>query len=95
MTHPFTHEEAFADLGAYALDALAPDERAAIEAHLQSCATCRDELRSMSEAATSLASAVPSRPMDRIRSAAVKQRLLDRADGRPLQTVRRGSGGRL
>src|SRR5687767_619249 len=31
-------------LGAYALDALLPDERAALEAHLAGCAECRVEL---------------------------------------------------
>lgn len=75
----FTHEEASAELVAYSLGALTPDERAAIDSHLESCATCRDELRALTEAATALAGAVPSRPMDRIRSAGVKQRLLERA----------------
>ena len=79
MTQPRTHDEAWADLGAYALDSVAPDERAAIDAHLASCAACRDELRAMTEVAASMASSVPSRPMDKIRSAAMKQRLLDRA----------------
>ncbi len=78
-TRSFTHVEAWAELGAYSLGALTPDERAAIDAHVESCATCRDELRAMTEAAMSLAGAVPSRPMDKIRSAAVKQRVLDRA----------------
>ncbi|MST35184.1 hypothetical protein GHK86_20930, partial [Acidimicrobiaceae bacterium USS-CC1] len=31
-------------LGAYALDALEPDEVAAVEAHLEVCARCRREL---------------------------------------------------
>jgi len=79
MTRAWTHEEARAELGAYTLDGLTPDERAAIDAHLESCAACREELRSMSDAAALLASAVPSRPMDRIRGAALKQKLLDRA----------------
>jgi len=79
MTQPRTHDEAWAELGAYALDSVAPDERAAIDAHLASCAACREELKAMTEVAASMAASVPSRPMDRIRSAAVKQRLLDRA----------------
>ena len=79
MTQPRTHDETWAELGAYALDSVAPDERAAIDAHLASCAACREELKAMTEAAASMATAVPLRPMDRIRSAAVKQRLLDRA----------------
>ncbi len=32
------------DLAAYAVDALDPDERAAVEAHLATCASCRAEL---------------------------------------------------
>jgi len=79
MTRAWTHEEVLAELGAYSLDSLTPDERAGIDAHLESCATCREELLAMSEAAAAIAGAAPSRPMDRIRSAAMKQRLLDRA----------------
>ena len=41
MTQPWTHENTMAELGAYALDASTPDERAAIEAHLKTCASCR------------------------------------------------------
>lgn len=33
-----------ADLSAYALEALSPDERASIDRHLQECPSCRDEL---------------------------------------------------
>ena len=79
MTQPWTHENTMAELGAYALDALSPDERAAIEAHLKTCASCRDELRAMSDTAAALGTSVPTRPMDRIRGAAVKHRLLERA----------------
>lgn len=79
MTQPRTHDEAWADLGAYALDALSPDERAGVEAHLSTCASCRDELRAMSGAAAAVGASVPARPMDPVRSAAIKQRLLQRA----------------
>ena len=79
MTQPWTHETTMAELGAYALDALSPDERAAIEAHLKTCASCREELRAMSDTAAALGTSVPTKPMDRIRSAAVKHRLLERA----------------
>ena len=40
---------------AYALDALDPDEARAYEAHLAHCERCREELASLSEAATALA----------------------------------------
>ena len=79
MTRPWTHEEAIAELGAYALDSLAPDERAAVDAHLRTCSSCRDELRAMSETAAALATGVPSHPMDQIRRNAMKQRLVERA----------------
>ena len=80
MTQPMTHDEAWAELGAYALDSLTPDERAAIDAHLESCASCREELRAMSVAAAGMGTSVPLRPMDRDRSASVKRRLLARAE---------------
>ena len=51
MTQPWTHENTLAELGAYALDAIAPDERAAIEAHLKTCESCRAELTAMRETA--------------------------------------------
>jgi len=45
MSTPGPDHEAIRDLlGAYALGAVDDDERAEVEAHLQSCASCRDEL---------------------------------------------------
>ena len=44
---------------AYALDALGEDEERAYEAHLARCERCREEVASFSEAAASLAFAVP------------------------------------
>ena len=92
MTEPWTHEQAVAELGAYALDAVSPDERAAIEAHLKTCVSCREELQAMAETAAALASTVPSQPMETSRSDAVKQRLLERARAErrvvtPIQSV--------
>ena len=92
MSVPWTHDQAIAELGAYALDAVSPDERAAIDEHLKTCDRCRAELTAMSNAAASLASAVPSHPMEKDRSAVVKQRLLDRARAEkrvvtPIQSV--------
>jgi anti-sigma-K factor RskA len=40
---------------AYALDALEPDERAAYEAHLRECESCRDELASFGDVTNGLA----------------------------------------
>jgi anti-sigma-K factor RskA len=41
--------------GAYALDALDTDEAVAFERHLESCASCRDEVRSLRETLPALA----------------------------------------
>lgn len=79
MTAPRTHDEVFADLGAYALDSLSAEERAAIDQHLETCTSCRDELRAMNATTTALATSVPMRPMNPLRKADVKQRLLERA----------------
>lgn len=52
-------DEALHDLtAAYALDALDGGERVAYEAHLARCAQCREELASLSDAASALAYAV-------------------------------------
>ena len=92
MSHPWTHDQTISELGAYALDAVSPDERAAIDEHLKTCDSCRAELKAMSDAAAALASAVPPHPMAKDRSAVVKQRLLDRARAEkrvvtPIQSV--------
>ena len=80
MTQPMAHDQAWSELAAFALDSVTPDERAAIEAHLVTCASCREELRAMSAATAALGTSVPSSPMDRARSAAVKRRLLARVE---------------
>jgi anti-sigma-K factor RskA len=54
--------------GAYALGALDADEAAAFEGHLESCASCRDEVRSFTEAASSLADVVATPAPDRLRA---------------------------
>lgn len=45
---------------AYALDALAPDERSDYESHLAQCERCRRELAELNEAAAALALAAPA-----------------------------------
>ncbi len=89
MTRDMSHDEAFAALGALAVDALDAEERAAVLAHASSCLTCRQELAELREAASNLAfSAVASaggtEARDRIRG-----RLLARAaaDGRRSTTT--------
>lgn len=65
----------------YALDALAPDDRALFEAHLATCERCQAELAGLADAAGGLAFAVegPSPP------AALRERILAgaRAEGAP------------
>lgn len=41
-----THEELRLSLGSYVLGSLAPADRAAVDAHLTGCASCREELAS-------------------------------------------------
>ena len=53
------HDELRHDAAAYALGILQPDERAAFEAHLPSCAECTAEVRELGLAAGALAHAVP------------------------------------
>jgi anti-sigma factor RsiW len=57
-----THDEAAELLGAYALDAVEPDEAEAIEAHLETCPRCRDELRGHREVVGLLAYAGQDAP---------------------------------
>jgi anti-sigma-K factor RskA len=84
MTREMSHDEAFAALGALAVDALDADERASVLAHVSTCLTCRQDLAELRDAASNLAfsasaAAVGADTRDRIRG-----RLLARAaaDGR-------------
>jgi anti-sigma factor RsiW len=61
----FTHNEWREQAAAYALDALARDERVDFEAHLLECGECDEEVRSFVSVATALAAAAPSIPPDR------------------------------
>ncbi len=56
------HDEIRQLLGAFALDAVEPDEAAAIEAHLATCPRCRDEVREHREVAALLAYAGTTAP---------------------------------
>jgi anti-sigma-K factor RskA len=69
--------------GAYAVDALDPEERATFEVHLGSCATCQAEVASLREATALLGSEVEAEP-----PASVRDRVLaDIATVRPLPPV--------
>jgi hypothetical protein len=66
-----THEEIQDLLGAYALDAVEPDEARAVDDHLRECARCRAEVAEHREAAAFLAHAgedAPAALWDRIAS---------------------------
>jgi anti-sigma-K factor RskA len=79
VTRAASHDEAREELGAAALDALSPAERAAVLAHVAACAECRTELAAYAAAAACLADAVQSIPIDPVRRAQVRTRLLARA----------------
>lgn len=53
--------------GAYALDALDPDERAAFEAHYPTCEVCRADVGDHRETAAVLAAATASSPADALK----------------------------
>jgi hypothetical protein len=55
------HRDWKLSLGAYALGDLPADERAAVSAHLEGCAECREELRSLEGVAALLPLADPAR----------------------------------
>jgi len=59
MTRELTHDEAFAMLDAFALDALDGAERDAVSAHVARCEICRTELATLRETASVLAFAAP------------------------------------
>ncbi len=62
MVGVMSHAEASELLGAFALDAVDADEAAAVEAHLEVCPRCRDELRSHREVVGLLAYAGQEAP---------------------------------
>jgi anti-sigma-K factor RskA len=62
-----------APTGAYALDALPDDERAAFERHLRSCAACAQEVKELKATAARLGTAVSAAPPDEL-----KGRVLER-----------------
>jgi len=74
-----SHEQAWPELPAAALDALAPDERAAVLAHVEQCATCGPELSALREAADELMFAPPPRPVDGLARERMRDRLVARA----------------
>lgn len=64
--------------GAYALDALSPEEAAAFRTHLDACAACRDEVRELRAAAAQLGASEALVPPAHLRA-----RVLEAADRMP------------
>ena len=54
------HEQVFELLPLYALDALVPDERDAVEAHVRGCVACQEELSAQEAVVASLAPDEPA-----------------------------------
>jgi len=79
MTREMSHDEAFAALGALAVDALDADERSAVLAHASTCLTCRQELAELRDAASNLAFAAPSTSVSAGSRNRIRGRLLARA----------------
>ncbi|HEY1761937.1 MAG TPA: anti-sigma factor [Acidimicrobiales bacterium] len=59
-----SHEEAFELLAPLALDALDPDLRLRVDAHVEACLGCRRELDELREVATALGTTIESPPED-------------------------------
>src|SRR5579863_32009 len=78
------HEQFAEDLALYALDALAGEDRVALEKHLAGCAACRLELEQLRGDAALLAlSTLGPKPPQR-----AKQRLLDAVAKEPRITAK-------
>ncbi|WP_148570729.1 anti-sigma factor [Nocardioides caldifontis] len=69
--------------GAYALDALSPEEAAEFRSHLEGCAACRDEVRELRRAAALMGAAEAEPPPPEL-----KARVLAAADRTPQQPPR-------
>jgi hypothetical protein len=74
-----SHEEAFSELAAVALDAVPAEVANAVRAHAALCPECGPELAAMEATAATLSELVPPAQMNRGRSAGIRSRLLVRA----------------
>lgn len=77
--------------GAYALNALEPDERAAVERHLADCVSCTLEVREFSETAARLGLAVAAQPSPALRDEVMRRIATVRQEGpSPVRAARGG-----
>lgn len=74
-----SHEEAYSELAAVALDAVPAEVASAVRAHAAICPECGPELAVMEATAATLGELVPSAQMNRGRGAGIRSRLLMRA----------------
>lgn len=89
MERSVTHHDGQEMLGLYALGALPLDAAATLRAHLETCATCVDELADLEESAAELARA--ARPVPP--SAEVSRRILEAVRSRPPRSAVRLASG--
>ena len=75
----YSHEEAYAELAAVALDAVSGEVRDAVRAHASACPECGPELAAMEQTVATLGYLVPAAHLNRGRSAGIRSRLVTRA----------------
>lgn len=73
-----SHEEAFSELAAVALDAASADVAHAVRSHAQVCPECGPELAAMEVTVATIGQLVPGAQINRGRSAGIRSRLLMR-----------------
>jgi anti-sigma-K factor RskA len=74
-----SHEEAFSELAAVALDSASAEVADAVRAHASACPECGPELAAMEETVAALGELAPAVRMNPGRSAGIRSRLLMRA----------------
>ncbi len=74
-----SHEEAYSELAAVALDAVSTEVASAVRAHAAVCPECGPELTAMEETVARLGDLVPGVQIDGGRSAGIRSRILTRA----------------
>lgn len=73
-----SHEEAFSELAAVALDAVSVEVASAVRAHAATCPECGPELAAMEQTVATLGTLVPDAQINRGRSAGIRSRLIMR-----------------
>ncbi|MET9558055.1 anti-sigma factor [Streptomyces sp. NPDC006645] len=79
--------------GAYALHALAPDERAEFERHLEVCPACAQEVRELAATTTRLGLAVAVTPPPALKEQVLRRIATERQEPPKVARESRGAGG--